>query len=721
MARLNPVRLPRLDSRASPAAFGAGRSIESFGGGAGPEAYGAGLISPGVAPPGTLGRDLQQLGQIFQGVAETALTVMQRDAVITARRNALAAGVEWDKRLLDAKQASPADAADFTKNFMGGFEEYRRKTIEGLSGTELRIMEDELTQLGGSLYRESVNFESSQRLKAREADAKATVEIARNAVFARPDDHGRILGGLLADIEASDLPEFAKQEIATSTTAALAESLWSARVERDPYASKRALTEGDSASLNGLEFQDRQTLLNRADVEINRREAEQRAREAEARARANEARQERQFWARFTFDDAVAAAERGETLSSDVDRTLVDAFGARAAPMLQQLHRIRETAAIAGEFGTMSPGEISDAIAGKAPDGSGYKIEADTQDKMVGAAQRVLEARRRDPAAAVATSYPNVAAGLASDDPAAVGQALRQSYAIQGETFQLPPDQRRVLTPGLKDTIVSEFKGAATADERLSLLQRYTTGLRDDETARQVLSELEQAGLPADARLSMERYAQGDITGAREILGGLTTKPGDLPKLAETKTNDIATAVDARMADPSGTAGLSTYRANLSRQPGMFQRSAGERDAFLRLTTQYVAAGEDPESAADRAQTAIYGTGKVAGSDDLGYVEAPSTVDPDALTTALERARETVDLTGYAPTQRPTRPGQEATGAQVQEQDFADRDYQRWADSIRNGGLWTDADGGYALLEPTTGRRVAFFTVEQLLTMQGQQ
>ena len=188
-----------------------------------------------------------------------------------------------------------------------------------------------------------------------------------------------------------------------------------------------------------------------------------------------------------------------------------------------------------------------------------------------------------------------------------------------------------------------------------------------------------------------------------------------MPKLGEDKQAAITSAVDTLMADPSTTAGLATYRANLGREPDLFHRAAMERDTLLRLTTQYVAAGEDAASASARAAKAVYGDGRVAGSADLGYVEAPRTVDPDDLTAALSRARQTVDLSAMAPGQAPMRPGQEATGAQVQAQAFAMRDYQRRVDAIRNGGIWADDHGGYALLDPATGQRLAFFTLDQLM------
>lgn len=463
---------------------------------------------------------------------------------------------------------------------------------------------------------------------------------------------------------------------------------------------------GDAAVDGVLAVSDPDSL----DPFLSKLESDIRAEEAEARQRANEVRQERRFWAQQTFDDAMAAAERGETLDSGVERTLVEAYGDRAAPMINSLRRVRETAGVAAEFGTMTVADMDAAIAAAGPGGENYKVEANTQDAMIAARARVLKARREDPAAAVATAFSSVAVGLRSDDPAVVGQALRQSWDIQGEVFGLAVGERKLLTPGLKDRLITNFKNAPTADERISILQPYTTGLRDDEMGSQILSELEGGGLSADARLAMERYGKGDLAGAREIMAGATTKRDDFPKLDAEKEAAITAAVTSRMADPSKSAGLTTWRANLSRQPGLFQRAAGERDTFLRMTRQYVAAGEDPETAADHAMKAIYGDGTVIGDDDLGYVEAPADVDPDEFLKGLEVARGVVDLSKYAPPPL----GPDATGEQIQQHDFAARDYERWVESIRSGGLWTDVEGGYALLDPTTGRQAYFLSYEAM-------
>ena len=115
MARvpLRSLNLGRLDSRASEAAFGAGRSIESFGGGAGPEAYGAGLRIPTADADGyggALARDISQVGEIAAGAVQTAIRVDQQDQILRGRRQALAAENDYNTRFMELQANAPADA-----------------------------------------------------------------------------------------------------------------------------------------------------------------------------------------------------------------------------------------------------------------------------------------------------------------------------------------------------------------------------------------------------------------------------------------------------------------------------------------------------------------------------------------------------------------------------------------------------------------------------------
>lgn len=350
---------------------------------------------------------------------------------------------------------------------------------------------------------------------------------------------------------------------------------------------------------------------------------------------------------------------------------------AEADAYAQNLHKAQE-------------GYYSAGTPGVAQGGAGYEAQAKLHEALTKVAQDTLERRVKDPAGEAMKAFPSISAGFASKDPAQISAAMRESVRVQKEVFGLQDSQIKILPPAAVGQVVDAFKAAPTADERLSVLRTYTS-LGDDEMSRRVLGQLEDKGLPPSARFAMEALNEdGEPTRARAIMGGIAVDPKDLPKLGDGKDKDATAAVDAVMAG-SGPASISTRTANLSQEPGMFQRAAGERETLLRMTRQYVAGGMEPEEAAAKAESILYGGRGVAGSDDLGHVRAPAGVDPAALTSGLEVARASLDI-GYMGPKPSGNPAQDA---------LAQRDWQRYTDDIRSGGIWVEAEGGYSLMDPS--------------------
>ena len=439
-------------------------------------------------------------------------------------------------------------------------------------------------------------------------------------------------------------------------------------------------------------------------------ETEIKSREAEARAAARERLQEARWEAGIIVDNEQAAADAGTMADPGWKAKVRAAYGDHAEPVIAAIDHRRDTALAVRDLSTMPTADMAGLIEGRLPEGEGYAYEAKDLATLQTAAGKVLERRTKDPAGEVLRSFPSVAEAFKGGQS---GAALKEMARIQVENFGLPPDKVQLLTTQQAADAVGAFKSAVTVDDRMTALQSVTTAIGDDALARSVLSQLEDKGLPAGARFALEAQERGDPEAAREILAGLSVDPKDLPKVAEAKTADIGAAVDTLMAGET-QAGLTQRVANMSRQPGLFARAQAERAEMVRLTTQYAAAGDDPKRAASKAERAIYGSGGVAGSEDLGFVRAPEGVDADALTDALEQMRASVDLSHLAPETLPVRPGQAGTGAEQQAADFAARDFVHWAQSIHDNGVWANVDGGFALLDPATGRQVAFKTLAEL-------
>lgn len=750
----------RMTQLVAPRGRGAGRAAAV----SGPGRIGTPSV-PGVRVPIMGGDGLRMMARAFDGLAQTANQVMNREFQIradTVKREQSLAGTEYGAGVeLDQLQLPAGDSI--------GDEAFRKSAMLAAGARYDVKIYDHMEELGKQFAGRPEAFRAELERRANKFLAKAPPEMQaellqtynrlgvgkykelddQRRVFERDQHRADILGAYktyrdraaamalrgdwqsareelnkLSQITVASGPvelggagAFSLQEIEEQSQISnelIGGQFLQGWVDRtnNPAAALAAVRSGstgnpaadEALSVAGPQWTTR--VMNALDTEVKRRESE-------AKAAARERQQELRFEAQMIVDNEEAAAANGEVADPGWESKVRLAYGDRAEPVIARVNHARDTAIMTTDFATMPMSQMEDIIAGRLPEGAGYSYEAKDLATMQSAAAKIIERRQKDPVTEAMRAFPSVQAALS--DPATMASGFKELADIQTRVFGIRPDRVEYLTDGQANDLVQRFNDAPTADERLALLQGYTTGLQDDAIASRVLTQLEGKHLPADARFAMERLTQDDVAGARKILAGVSTKPGDLPKFGEDKAAAIDAAVDSLMADPTKASGLSAYRAYIGNQPGLFQRAAGERNALHRMTAEGVAAGKDANTAARDAAAALHGDVTVAGNDDLGYVEAPRNVDTEDMTAAMLGARQNVDLSAFAPAAPITRPGQEATGAQLQAYDFASRDYQRRVDAIRNGGIWADAEGGYALLDPATGQQIKFFTLEELM------
>jgi CRP-like cAMP-binding protein len=283
-----PLSISQLDSRASPRAFGYGRSLEAFGGGAGPEGYGSGLRVPTAGPEGygaVEAEQLQQVGQIADRWPAVVFAVERRDQTIRGRTRLQGLRRVAAEQYSKWQAEAPVDANHFTKSTMERYDKWTADQVEPLTGIERSIVEEGLADYGDSLYSHATEFEAGTKRKYYETALNDSVEIARNTVFLDPGEYERELGDLTSTIEESDLPESAKYALVSSAASSLTQSLWQRRVRDDPINASAVLL---SQEIPHLSAGDRLTLANGAESEMRQQESERRIAESEAR-------QERRF------------------------------------------------------------------------------------------------------------------------------------------------------------------------------------------------------------------------------------------------------------------------------------------------------------------------------------------------------------------------------------------------------------------------------------------
>lgn len=486
-----PLSLPRLSGGASPAAFGAGRSMESFGGGAGPEAYGAGLISPGAPVPSTWGRDLQQLGQIAEGVGEAVLAVERRDQTIRARgrlqelrRTAVDQYGQWE-------QQAPPDANGFAKSVDDRYQEWRGKQVDGLSGAEREIIDQGLAEYGAALYGRAEEFEAATKRQFYKNAISDSVERARDTVFRDPGEFDRELGDLAQTIEESELPDPAKDALVSSAASSLTESLWRRRMHDDPLEATAALL---SQEIPHLSADDRMALVASADGEMRRALGERALVEmsTEQLLRARDAAQA----------DLLAASIRGRATPADIDRAVM----ARA---------------ISPELAA----ETNDALAGGGGDDRldassmlGLMLRASTGDKLVlnEAAQMAAMLRisrdQIDEVAADLEQYQRPDGVLSRQDVRAAEAKLHEIIDESGFGFE--DGNAEAAVDGLR-----LFRDRMIADPKADPAE-IAEGIEDDWRARRtkavanrLIMKPDGSGpdIEASATEIMEWYQEGEI------------------------------------------------------------------------------------------------------------------------------------------------------------------------------------------------------------------
>lgn len=668
---------------------------------------------PGAFGTGGPARALQvgDLGQglrVAAGVAGEYVDAAERqkaadDAARLAGR--MAEGrLYWTQEIDRLQQSAPPGADGFTPQVLQRFKQWSDQQLADETDPRARqLLQTHLVDLQTNVVDDALKFEAGARREHRQVQTEDAIGKAASAVFANPDSAEAVLGDLDGVLQTYKLGadgerigQQAKQTIAAAYLRGL--------VERDPDRALREAQSGEGLAATA-ELGTLASVTNQAQTAIKARqiEAEQRAREAryeqrqreaEAKAAERERKQDARFKLQFSLRDELAAAERGESSGADLAGAMAAAGldPEEAKAELDRIDTARDTALTAKEFAAMTPAEMDAAIAERAPSGEGYALEAGRQDALTKARQIVLEARQQDPGAAVLTAYPEIAKDLQSEDPARRRDAILRSAQVQRETFGLQPQQIQPLPKAVTAQLVDQVKAAGTAEEKLQILAPLTSGLGDDAAGRQVLGQLEAAGLPSGTAAAMERMRDGEPENARAILTAITVDPAK--QAARQKVAGVDEAV-ADLFDGQGPAAAAQRAAAMSGQPGAAAQAARDAAALKDLTRQNMATGDDAATAAQKAERTLYGGRETLVDPTIAAVRLPKGVDPATAEANLKALRANAAL--------PAVEGQDPRLHAAKEQD------------LREDGVFVTSGDGVALLDPVTGEVVMTYTWGEVL------
>lgn len=701
--RLDPLRAPGLPGRADPAAFGAVQGVELQ----------------------RAGRALDYAG----GVAERNDLRMRSEQDANRTRDAYVAWSSQRRELLNNPDTGlftvqGQAARGITKNGLDGLQKSAAEIAKGLDNDTQRQAFDRLTYGDIESAADGLSRHEAQQMRVwRQESANSAVDNAISDAVSNYTDPRQVqakLGDAVSVIRSNvdgAPPEVIDQRVRAALTkghAGVVEGLLNqpggVQKARDWLGNVRGEIDGGAA----VRLDDAITGQDKRD----QAEARQRQREAESDARAK--RMELQFGVRSSYQDELAAARDGASISPDLDKKIAAAFEPdQAKPMLEALHVAREEGSIGKSLATLPAPQIAQALEGAAPSGEGYAQEAAASARLQRAAADVMRRRQQDPAAEASRAFPGIAQGLSSGDPAATSAAVRQSLQVQRDVFGLAPDQVQPLTKGSAARVVDQFQGAGSVDEKLGLLSSLTNVKKDDgavdyEAGRAMLGQLQAAGLPAGVDRALDAQARGDTGAARAIIGVLSLKPADLPKLTQPQGVSVADAVKGlRDATDTGSA-VDARVAALTGQPDDTKAAAHTSDVIDRLTKLDVAAGVDAQVAAAKADKIVHGDGPKIVQPGLASVHLPAGADAGAVTAGMEALRGNVDLSYLAPTREriaallaPGAPPGAVEGAL----NIQTREFNQWADAVRQGAEFINHGDGFTLVPqvpgPSYGRPLA--------------
>ena len=301
---------------------------------ASPEAFGAGIGESLERLGGTMQREAARKRREAEEAADNA-------AMTDAAKQVELARADVQKQVQTARDGAAADGAGHVDGLLAFADQRTGKVLDGITNSRARAWaERQFIALRGDVDVRESGWAAAMRAGKVAGDYGEARDLRANSLFTMPDradldravtEHDEIVDGLA-------LPADVKAKLKTENRHQFSESYARGLAERDPYALRKQIDDGN---LNGLLAPDAlATMRNRADSEIRGREAAARAEAAQRRAEAAAAERE-----------AKAAAREHAASVKDMARDMADGLRAGVA------YSPAEIAAVAGAAARLPGGQ----------------------------------------------------------------------------------------------------------------------------------------------------------------------------------------------------------------------------------------------------------------------------------------------------------------------------------------------------------------------------
>lgn len=659
---------------------------------------------PGVSPSARAAPSA--LGGIARGTADLARASevlvradqqRQRDReAIWVARTAAEQETYWFRNAAAREQESALDGEGHLESLQQDFEDHVQGVLDQAPSDDARAaLELQLTHLGGRLSLEAADFEARAHLDAQAIELGRAVTALANATFVDPagyENRRAELRGLVGGLEA---PDTTKAKLLAENERALALAAGQGALEADPGGIIGRLKEG---WLEHITADDRARLINRAEAEEREVARAERQRRAEAERRMRERQRVERAALNVAMANSLARVRTGHEAEAPPWQDFHSAYGEEGATaayeaFTRQLVGAEQVAALAA----MPKGEIERRVADM-PDPSDphYAELIELHQATREAAEHILDARSADPAGYVLQTNSGVRDlfGRLEEPPTQhrpdLERRAQEALLAEQQRLQIPAQQRRAWPMALVEREGQAIMETADAQARAAQLASLVLRTPQGPARRNLLADLEQAGLPAGIRFLVPAIEAGDRPGVASALSALEA---DLKLDGDARKRLDGLAVSRRIDEVAALTGMLTGDARL------LEEGRRQSEAVYALAGSLTAGGMRPRPAWDRAAE-ILGAGRQQIADEsLAAVYVPRGIDVEDVETGLERTRDR--LPELLPLENvrdmllgATDPG--AIGA-AKAGEIADTKLEALVRDWRTTGVWLEAADGYRL------------------------
>lgn len=438
----------------------------------------------GPGPTGNLPREIgmggaianvgETLGRVGFGLADMEKKKQEEDAAAWSAEQLSKARLDWTQQQIDREQNAPAGAANYTGTLSKDFDEYTSSLLENAPTENARsYLRNQLTGLKTGIIGRGMEFEARSRLNDRLDKVNTAVDNARIAVDLDPSQYQVALAENLSTLNALDIPEDKKREIAQNAQQALSFASVSARMRSNPGGVLQQLGDqqgGGALDVRSLNADNRLRLRNQAEAELKRREAE--AKQAAAISRAELA---------YRSQDALAGYMQGlEVENAPTAQEYIAAYGAeRGQQMYTALTRAQAFGTDMQTFATLPINEREKFVQDRMPGaegvvaGTGFAEQQQLYGQVVKQAQSLNKQLIEDGSGYAIKYAPQVGAawqGVQSvDDPAAapgIYQAFAEATTGEQTRLGIPAANQTILPASYVNQMAAAFKDPANAGPR---------------------------------------------------------------------------------------------------------------------------------------------------------------------------------------------------------------------------------------------------------------